>query len=458
MNLDVLILAAGKGTRMRSALPKVLHRLGGRSLLQHVHTTACALQPARVVVVYGYGGETVKQALAVPQVVEWVLQAEQRGTGHAVQLGLAPLAGVEDSVVLVLYGDVPLLKAATLHPLIDAARNGALALLSVRLQNPHGYGRIVRNSGAGVERIVEERDADEAEREIDEVNSGIMAVPGRALRQLLDKLDCDNAQGEYYLTDIVAHAVAADIAVTAIVADDQHEVLGVNSRAELACLERVYQRSIAQQLMDGGVTLADPARLDVRGELRAGEDVFIDVGCVIEGVVRLGDRVHVGPYCVLRDSELAADAQVLEHCVIDGAALGDGTTVGPFARLRPGTRLASGSKVGNFVEIKNADIGVASKVNHLSYVGDSRLGRNVNIGAGTITCNYDGANKHRTEIEDDVFVGSNTALVAPVTLGEGSTVGAGSTITADVPPRELAITRAQQKSIAGWQRPRKKKP
>ncbi|MDH3713124.1 MAG: bifunctional UDP-N-acetylglucosamine diphosphorylase/glucosamine-1-phosphate N-acetyltransferase GlmU [Gammaproteobacteria bacterium] len=456
MNLEVLILAAGKGKRMRSSLPKVLHRLGGSSLLRHVHTSASALDPDNVVVVYGHGGETVREALADTD-AQWVLQAEQRGTGHAVQLGLASLPEIDDSVVLVLYGDVPLIRTSTLQPLIEQAHNGVLTLLSVRLDDPTGYGRIMRDRDANVLSIVEEADADDAERVIDEVSSGIIAVPGTLLRELLEKLDCDNAQGEYYLTDIVGHAAAAGIPIAAVLADDQDEVLGINSRAQLAHVERIYQRRVAQQLMDGGVALADPARLDVRGELHTGEDVFIDVGCVIEGSVTLGDRVQIGPYCVIRDSEIAADAQILEHCVIDGATLGERASVGPLARLRPGSRLAPDTKVGNFVEIKNAELGEGSKVNHLSYVGDSQLGRNVNIGAGTITCNYDGANKHRTRIEDNVFVGSNTALVAPVTLGKGATVGAGSTISNDVPAGELAVARARQKSVPGWQRPRKDK-
>jgi bifunctional UDP-N-acetylglucosamine pyrophosphorylase/glucosamine-1-phosphate N-acetyltransferase len=456
MNLEVLILAAGEGKRMRSRLPKVLHRLGGRSLLRHVHASASALDPDSVVVVYGHGGDAVREALADIDAL-WVLQAEQRGTGHAVQLGLASLEETDESVALVLYGDVPLIKTTTLQPLIEQARGGVLTLLSVRLDNPTGYGRILRDEEANVRRIVEEADANDAERAIDEVSTGIIAVPGALLRDLLEQLDCDNAQGEYYLTDIVGHAAAAGAPIAAILADDQDEVLGVNSRAQLAHVERIYQRRIAQQLMDGGATLADPARLDVRGELRAGEDVFIDVGCVFEGAVTLGDRVCIGPYCVIRDSDLAADAQVLGHCVIDDATIGERASIGPFARLRPGNRLASDSKIGNFVEIKNTELGEGSKVNHLSYVGDSQLGRDVNVGAGTITCNYDGANKHRTQIEDDVFVGSNTALVAPVKLGKGATVGAGSTISNDVPAGELVVARARQKSVHGWQRPRKKK-
>jgi bifunctional UDP-N-acetylglucosamine pyrophosphorylase/glucosamine-1-phosphate N-acetyltransferase len=456
MNLEVLILAAGEGKRMRSKLPKVLHRLGGRSLLRHVHASASALDPDSVVVVYGHGGDAVREALADIDAL-WVLQAEQRGTGHAVQLGLASLEETDESVALVLYGDVPLIKTTTLQPLIEQARGGVLTLLSVRLDNPTGYGRILRDEEANVRRIVEEADANDAERAIDEVSTGIIAVPGALLRDLLEQLDCDNAQGEYYLTDIVGHAAAAGAPIAAILADDQDEVLGVNSRAQLAHVERIHQRRIAQQLMDGGATLADPARLDVRGELRAGEDVFIDVGCVFEGAVTLGDRVCIGPYCVIRDSDLAADAQVLGHCVIDDATIGERASIGPFARLRPGNRLASDSKIGNFVEIKNTELGEGSKVNHLSYVGDSQLGRDVNVGAGTITCNYDGANKHRTQIEDDVFVGSNTALVAPVKLGKGATVGAGSTISNDVPAGELVVARARQKSVHGWQRPRKKK-
>ncbi|MDH3450981.1 MAG: bifunctional UDP-N-acetylglucosamine diphosphorylase/glucosamine-1-phosphate N-acetyltransferase GlmU [Gammaproteobacteria bacterium] len=456
MNLEVLILAAGKGKRMRSARPKVLHALGGRSLLCHVYTAARRLEPDSVVVVYGHGGDAVKQQL--PDIdAHWVLQAQQRGTGHAVQLGLTALASLEPSVVLVLYGDVPLINPDTLQPLIEQGATGALALLSVRLENPTGYGRIVRDHEGIVQRIVEEADASASERAIDEVSTGIIAVPGSVLSELIEKLDCDNAQGEYYLTDIVAHAVQRGVPVAATLAENQDEVLGVNSRAQLAHMERIYQRRVAQALMDGGATLADPARLDVRGELRTGVDVFIDVGCVFEGTVTLGDRTQVGPYCVIRDSEMAADAQILAHTVIDGATLGERVSVGPFARLRPGSRLAPSSKVGNFVEMKNAELGERSKVNHLSYVGDAQLGRDVNIGAGTITCNYDGAYKHRTQIGDGVFVGSNTALVAPVTLGDGATVGAGSTINKDVPAGDLAVARAQQKAVRDWQRPSKKK-
>lgn len=451
--LEILILAAGKGTRMRSDLPKVLHRLAGKPLLAHVVDTAHALGAAQTCVVYGFGGDAVPQAMADARLT-FVLQAKQHGTGHAVKQALPCLA--DDSVTLVLYGDVPLTRAATLQPLVAAAQGGRLGLLTVNLPHPDGYGRIVRGAG-GVTRIVEHKDATPAERAIQEVNTGILAVATRHLKQWIGELRNENAQGEYYLTDIIALAVRDGVAVETHQPAHAWEVLGVNSKAQLAELERVHQNEIAQTLLDAGVTLLDPARLDVRGELRCGRDVVIDVNCVFEGRVELGDGVHVGAHCVLRNVTVAAGTRIDAFTLADDAAIGEANRVGPFSRIRPGTRLAREVHVGNFVEIKNSEIGDGSKINHLSYVGDTTMGSKVNIGAGTITCNYDGANKHRTVIEDDVFVGSDTQLVAPVTVGRGATLGAGTTLTRDAPAGELTLSRAKQLTLAGWKRPVKQK-
>ena len=451
--LEILILAAGKGTRMRSALPKVLHRLAGKPLLAHVVDTAHALGAAQTCVVYGFGGDAVPQAMADAR-LSFVLQAEQHGTGHAVKQALPCLA--DDSVTLVLYGDVPLTRAATLQPLVAAAEAGRLGLLTVNLPHPDGYGRIVREAGR-VTRIVEHKDATPAERAIQEVNTGILAVATRHLRQWIGELRNENAQGEYYLTDIIALAVRDGVAVETHQPAHAWEVLGVNSKAQLAELERIHQSEIAQTLLEAGVTLLDPARLDVRGELHCGRDVVIDVNCVFEGRVELGDGVQVGAHCVLRNVTVAAGTAIDAFTLVDDAVIGEASRVGPFSRIRPGTRLAREVHVGNFVEIKNSEIGDGSKINHLSYVGDTTMGKKVNIGAGTITCNYDGANKHRTVIEDDVFVGSDTQLVAPVTVGRGATLGAGTTLTRDAPAGELTLSRAKQLTLAGWKRPVKQK-
>lgn len=453
VRLEILILAAGKGTRMRSGLPKVLHRLAGKPLLGHVVDTAHALGAARTCVVYGFGGEAVPQAMADDKLT-FVLQAEQHGTGHAVQQALPQLA--DDSVTLVLYGDVPLTRVDTLRPLVAAARDGQLGLLTVNLAHPDGYGRIVRESGRVV-RIVEHKDATDAERAIQEVNTGILAVPTRHLKRWIGQLKNDNAQGEYYLTDIIAMAVDDDVDVIAYQPADAWEVLGVNSKAQLAELERIHQREVARALLDAGVTLMDPARLDVRGALSCGRDVIIDVNCVFEGHVELGDGVQVGAHCVLRNVKVAAGTRIDAFTLIDDAEIGEAGRLGPFSRIRPGTRLARDVHVGNFVEIKNSQIGDGSKINHLSYVGDTTMGKKVNIGAGTITCNYDGANKHRTVIEDEVFVGSDTQLVAPVTIGRGATLGAGTTLTRDAPAGELTLSRAKQVTVPGWKRPVKQK-
>ncbi|MBT9538685.1 bifunctional UDP-N-acetylglucosamine diphosphorylase/glucosamine-1-phosphate N-acetyltransferase GlmU [Thiobacillus sp.] len=451
--LEILILAAGKGTRMRSDLPKVLHKLAGKPLLGHVVDNAHALGAAQTCVVYGFGGDAVPQALADDKLT-FVLQAQQHGTGHAVQQALPALA--DDSVTLVLYGDVPLTHTATLRPLVAAAQSGKLGLLTVILADPSGYGRIVREHGK-VTRIVEHKDATDAERAIAEVNTGILAVATRHLKQWIATLKNDNAQAEYYLTDIIARAVADGVAIETHQPASEWEVLGVNSKAQLAQLERIHQNEIAQALLEAGVTLADPARLDVRGSLNCGRDVNIDVNCVFEGKVLLGDGVQVGANCVLRNATIAAGTRIDAFTLIDDAAIGEANRLGPFSRIRPGTVLARDVHVGNFVEIKNSQIDDGSKINHLSYVGDTTMGKKVNIGAGTITCNYDGANKHRTVIGDDVFVGSDTQLVAPVSVGNGATLGAGTTLTRDAPAGELTLSRAKQTTIPGWKRPVKLK-
>jgi len=452
--LEILILAAGKGTRMRSDLPKVLHKLAGKPLLGHVVDTAHALGAAQTCVVYGFGGEAVPQAMADDKLT-FVLQAEQHGTGHAVKQALPRLS--DDSVTLVLYGDVPLTHTSTLRPLVAAAQAGKLGLLTVNLAQPDGYGRIVRDADGRVRRIVEHKDATTAERAIHEVNTGILAVATRHLRQWIEALKNDNAQGEYYLTDIIALAVRDGVGVDTYQPGFEWEVLGVNSKAQLAELERIHQGEIAQSLLDGGVTLMDPARLDVRGTLSCGRDVAIDVNCVFEGVVELGDGVQVGANCVLRNVKVSAGTRIDAFTLIDDAEIGEAGRLGPFSRIRPGTKLARDVHVGNFVEIKNSLIDDGSKINHLSYVGDTTMGKRVNIGAGTITCNYDGANKHRTVIEDDVFVGSDTQLVAPITVGRGATLGAGTTLTRNAPAGELTLSRAKQLTVNGWKRPVKQK-
>lgn len=452
--LEILILAAGKGTRMRSSLPKVLHKLAGKPLLGHVVDTAHALDAAQICVVYGFGGEAVPQALTDDNLT-FVLQAEQHGTGHAVKQALPHLS--DDSVTLVLYGDVPLTQTSTLEPLVAAARAGKLGLLTVKLAHPGGYGRIVRDADGGVQRIVEHKDATPAELAIDEVNTGILAVATRFLRQWIDALKNNNAQGEYYLTDIIAMAVHDGIDVATYQPASEWEVLGVNSKAQLAELERIHQGETALALLDAGVTVMDPARLDVRGILTCGRDVVIDINCLFEGQVELGDNVQVGAHCVLRNAKVASGTRIDAFTVIDDAEIGEANRLGPFSRIRPGTSLARDVHVGNFVEIKNSQVDDGSKINHLSYLGDATVGKRVNIGAGTITCNYDGANKHRTVIKDDVFIGSDTQLVAPITVGQGATLGAGTTLTRDAPAGELTLSRVKQSTVAGWKRPLKQK-
>ena len=448
--MNVVILAAGHGKRMHSDTPKVLHALAGRPLLAHVIGTAKSLSPSAVVVVYGHGGESVRDAIGAAG-LDWVKQEPQLGTGHAVQQAVPALK--TNAHTLVLYGDVPLIRKETLERLAAAAGKG-VALLTVELDDPRGYGRIVRSRGR-IARIVEERDASDKERAIREVNTGIMVAPTAKLKSWLARLKNDNAQKEYYLTDVVKLAVGEDVPVSAVAAGSAWEVLGVNSRAQLAELERMHQRNVARALLERGVTLADPARIDVRGTLDCGRDVAIDVNCVFEGRVELGDRVSVGANCVLRNVKVAAGTRIEPFCHLDEAEIGSNCRLGPYARIRPGTVLAEEVHVGNFVEVKASRVGAGSKANHLAYVGDSEIGRNVNVGAGTITCNYDGANKHRTIIEDDVFIGSDTQLVAPVRVGRGATLGAGTTLTKDAPAGELTISRVRQSTIPGWKRPTK---
>lgn len=448
--LNIVILAAGKGTRMHSNLPKVLHVVGAKPILGHVIDCAKSLNPHKIIVVYGFGGETVKESFANEDVT-WVNQAEQHGTGHAVQQAVSHLDN--DANTLILLGDVPLVDATACQKLVEQANN-KLAILSFNKADPTGYGRIVREDTGNVITIVEHKDATEAQRRIIEVNTGIMAMPNSYLTKWLSQLTNHNAQGEYYLTDIVALAVKDNISVVAEITADEWSVTGINSKTDLAQIERVHQSRIAQKLLQQGVTLKDPARLEVRGTLNCGRDVEIDVNCVFEGNVTLGNNVKIAANCVIKNAVIASGTQIAPFTHIDDTQIGENSRIGPYARLRPGTILAADTHIGNFVELKNAQVDVGSKINHLSYVGDSTVGKYVNIGAGTITCNYDGANKFRTVIEDNAFIGSDSQLVAPVTIGRGATIAAGSTITKDAPAEQLTLCRAkEQKSIAGWKRP-----
>jgi bifunctional UDP-N-acetylglucosamine pyrophosphorylase/glucosamine-1-phosphate N-acetyltransferase len=457
MTLDIVIMAAGKGTRMKSALPKVLHRLAGRSLLQHVLTTAEGLGAERIVTITGHGAEQVEAAVKAPN-LSFVRQMPQLGTGHAVQQAVPALH--DDGTTLILNGDVPLIRAETMRALVQACGGARLALLTVVLDDPSGYGRIVRE-GDAVRAIVEHKDATPQQRALREGYTGMMAVPTAHLKRWLSRLKNDNAQGEYYLTDIVAFAVADGVPVTAALAADETEVLGVNSPVQLADLERRFQRRLAEQFMEAGVRLADPARFDVRGELRTGSDVEIDVNCIFEGKVALGDGVRIGANCCVRNAVISAGTVIQPFTHIDGEALGvkvgAGAQIGPFARLRPGADLGDDVHIGNFVEVKNSTLARGAKANHLAYLGDATVGERVNYGAGSITANYDGANKHRTVIEADVHVGSNCVLVAPLTVGAGATIGAGSTVTKGAPAGQLTVVRARQATIAGWSRPTKKR-
>ena len=451
--MNIVILAAGQGKRMHSNLPKVLHPIAGKALAQHVIDTARALVPEKMVVVYGHGGDVVRSTLAADDLA-WVRQEPQLGTGHAVAQAVPALGA--SGQTLVLYGDVPLTRVETLKRLLHAGKD-ALSILTVDLANPTGYGRIVRDAVGNVQRIVEEKDATAEEKAIREVNTGIMAIPSARLADWLGRLSNNNAQGEYYLTDIVALAVAEGLPVRTAQPDGEWEVLGVNSKVQLAELERVHQRNIAEAMLVGGVRLADPARIDVRGEVSYGRDVSIDVGCVFEGKVELADAVEVGPYCVLKNVKVGAGSRIAAFCHFEDAVIGPDGVLGPYARLRPGTELGPEVHIGNFVEVKKSIIGAQSKANHLAYIGDAEIGQRVNVGAGTITCNYDGANKHKTIIEDDAFIGSDTQLVAPVTVGRGATLGAGTTLTQNAPPDALTVSRAKQLTLTGWRRPQKVK-
>jgi bifunctional UDP-N-acetylglucosamine pyrophosphorylase / glucosamine-1-phosphate N-acetyltransferase len=453
MPLSIVILAAGQGKRMKSDLPKVLQPLADRPLLSHVLDAAKTLKPDAIHVVYGHGGDRVRQVLA-EEPVNWVLQAEQLGTGHAVAQAIPAVP--DDHQVLILYGDVPLVRQATLEQLLARCSAQSIAVLTVELADPTGYGRVVRDAAGNVVRIVEQKDANTKERAIREINTGLIAAPAGALRKWLAALKNDNAQGEYYLTDIIVMAARDGLKVNAVIAPTEAEVLGVNDKVQLAQLEAALRAERAKALMLEGVTLADPARLDVRGRVSVGRDVFIDVNVVLVGEVVLGDRVRIGPNCYLKDCRIEADTEVHPNCVIDRASVGPRNSIGPFARLRPESVLHEDVHIGNFVEVKKSEIGAGSKANHLTYLGDATVGSKVNIGAGTVTVNYDGVNKWRTEIGDGAFIGSGSMLVAPVKIGANANTGAGSTITRDAPEGKLTLGRARQVTIDGWRRPEKK--
>lgn len=450
--LNIIILAAGKGTRMHSHKPKVLQEIGAKPILGHVIDCAKSLNPEKIVVVYGYGGEKVQQAFSEESIL-WAEQKEQLGTGHAVQQAIPHID--DDANTLILLGDVPLVNVKACKTLVNEA-DDKMVIQSFIKPDPTGYGRIIRDNQHLVQAIVEHKDATDEQKRVDEVNTGIMAMPSAHLKKWLQRLSNDNVQQEYYLTDIVGFAVDDGVNVSAEIIDDEWSVTGINSKQDLSLIERVFQRRSASDLLQRGVTLMDPERIDVRGTLETGKDVQIDVGCIFEGDVHLGEGVTIGAYCVIKDASIAAGTTIAPFTHILEAKVGEKSRIGPYARLRPGTVLASETHVGNFVELKNAQVDVGSKINHLSYVGDAAIGKKVNIGAGTITCNYDGANKFKTVIEDNAFIGSDTQLVAPVTVGKGGTIAAGSTITKDTPEDALTLCRArEQKSIVGWQRPQK---
>jgi bifunctional UDP-N-acetylglucosamine pyrophosphorylase/glucosamine-1-phosphate N-acetyltransferase len=452
MKTGVVILAAGQGTRMKSALPKVIHDLAGRPLIKHVIDTAKAIEPDKIIVVHGHGGETVKETI-IDDGLHWVEQAQQLGTGHAVEQALPALEGVDK--VLVLYGDVPLIKSSTLNNLLG--QESALSILTVKLADPTGYGRIVRDANGQVLKIVEHKDASEDQLKIDEINTGILAADFGLLKKWIDKLDNNNSQKEFYLTDIISLAADEGIEVRSANPETDSEVTGINDRVQLAELERLYQKEQATELMKSGVTIRDPSRIDIRGDVKIDTDTEIDINVILQGQVTIGKAVKIGANTVIKDSHIADGVNILENCVIENAAIGSNSKLGPFSRIRPGTNLQGENHVGNFVEIKNSDIGIGSKINHLSYIGDSEVGQKVNVGAGTITCNYDGAYKHKTIIGDQAFIGSNTALVAPVTINQGSTIGAGSVITRETPADQLTLSRSKQITINNWQRPVKQK-
>jgi len=448
MSVNVVILAAGKGTRMYSCKPKVLHTLAGRPLLQHVLDCAKKLEPEQTCVVYGHGGDAVPSAMQ-NYPAQFVIQDPQLGTGHAVQQAMPFLKN--GTLTLVLYGDVPLIQQETLQRMLQTS--GEIVLLTVMLPDPTGYGRIVRNTAGHITRIVEEKDATDEQRKIKEVNTGILLISTELLQAGLAGLKNNNSQGEYYLTDIISTAVQQGVPIQTVQPSGEWEILGVNSKAQLADLERIFQKNEAAKLLRLGVTLADPTRIDVRGNLICGQDVEIDVGCIFEGEVKLGDNVKVGAYSIIKNTSIATNSQVAAYSHIEFSTVGTDCCIGPYARLRPGTKLHNNVHIGNFVETKNSELGEGSKANHLSYLGDSTIGQHVNIGAGTITCNYDGANKHRTVIEDEAFIGSDTQLIAPVKIGRGATIGAGSTITRDAPAGDLTLSRSKQTSVTGWKRP-----
>jgi len=453
LSTTIVILAAGQGKRMNSILPKVLQPLAGRPLLQHVIAYSQQLGAADICVVYGHGGDEVRAKFG-DECLRWSLQAEQLGTGHAVMQAMPDTP--DENRVLVLFGDVPLMRAATLQHLLDQCRDGDVAVLTVDMDDPFGYGRIIRKDGV-VQRSVEERDASEEEKAVQEINTGVITAPAKLLKGWLDQLSSDNAQGEYYLTDVLGMAVADGATVHAVKADDQTEIMGINDKQQLSVAERALQARLVNELMAQGVGFADPNRVDIRGELKCGKDVFIDVNAVFEGKVTLGDRVHVESNNLIRDSKIGAGTVIYANCHIEGSETGEDCKIGPFARLRPGAALASNVKIGNFVEVKKSTIADGSKVNHLSYIGDATVGTDVNIGAGTITCNYDGVNKHATIIGDKVFVGSGTQLVAPVEIGAGATIGAGSVISKPAPADALTLSRSKQTTISGWKPPQRKK-
>ena len=453
MPLSIIILAAGQGTRMCSGLPKVLHPLGGKPLLHHVIETAHRLDGEDIHVVIGHGAGQVREAFPGAD-VHWVIQAEQLGTGHAVAQVMPAIP--DDHIVLVMYGDVPLVRTATLQPLCELAEQGFVGLLTAELEDPTGYGRILHHADGSISGIVEEKDASKSQRAIPEINTGFLAASATRLRGWIDALDNNNASGEFYLTDVIARAVSDGYGVRGIAATDVEEVLGINDRTQLAAQESCFRARQAAACLQAGVTLIDPTRFALRGQLQAGQDVVIDVNVVLEGDVTLGDRVHIGPNVVMRNARVGDGVEILANCVVEDAVIGSNSRIGPFARIRPETVLAENAHIGNFVEIKKSDVGTGSKINHLSYVGDTSVGSGVNIGAGTITCNYDGANKHRTVIGDNVFIGSDTQLIAPVEIKDGATIGAGSTITQDAPAGELTLSRAPQETRTGWKRPVKK--
>jgi len=458
MNLDIVILAAGRGTRMNSNIPKVLHQIGGDSMLGHVLHAARKLESEQIHIVIGYGAQQIIDGFSSDKQLQWARQEQQLGTGHAVMQAMPAVNSTDsDKLVLVLYGDVPLTNFSTLAKLVELASGNTLCILTLVSENPTGLGRIIRDDSGAITRIVEEKDASDEQKQIKEINTGIMVIPAAKLDTWLNSLGNDNAQGEYYLTDVVAMAAADnDCAITALVIDDENEVQGVNDKAQLARLERQFQMNNAEQLLEAGVLLRDPSRLDIRGEIETGSDVEIDINAIFEGKVSLGNGVKIGANVVIKDSKIADNAIILAGTNIDGAEIGKGASVGPYARIRPGTVLKENTKIGNFVETKNAIIGKGSKASHLAYIGDAEIGENVNIGAGAIFCNYDGVNKHKTIVGNNVFVGSNSVLVAPVTLADNTFVAAGSSINSDVPADSLAVSRAKQRNIPGWKRPTKK--